>query len=232
MISIINYAEGNSYFYYKIKVMRKILLTIGLSLLTACSSIRFVDNWKNPEINSFNPKKLLVVGMTDNLTARKIFEEELKKSFQQRDINAVESTNVFGKNFTISKKSEKEIDKMIQEISHEGFDTVIITSVKGVNERISYPANYYAVGYRFSRFGHYYYAFQDVYYNPEYYESYKVYNVETAIYNICADETKSLVWVGALNLSNPQTISETVKDYVARIIKQLEYEKLIKKVKN
>lgn len=210
--------------------MKRITVIIGLLLIVACSSTRFVDSWRNQEISSFAPKKLLVIGMTDNLTARKIFEEELKSAFVHRNINAVESTIVFDKNFTNSKKSEEEINQMIQEISKEGFDSVIITSVKGVDEERDYPSGYYTVGYNWTRFGRYYYRFQDIYYTPEYYDTYKVYHVETSIYNINEDENKSLVWVGALNLVNPQTITATVEDYVTTIIKQLEREKLINKL--
>ncbi|WP_372793165.1 hypothetical protein [Lutibacter sp.] len=209
--------------------MKRIFVIIVLLVFTACSSIKFVDSWRNEEISTFKPKKLLVVGMTDNLTARKFFEEELKKSFGLHGIYAEESTNVFDKTFTKSKKSEDEVNEMIEEIADNGFDAVIISAVKGVDKKISYPSNYYSVGYRWSHFGHYYFRFQDVYYDPGYYESYKVYTVETSIYNLNEDDGKSLVWVGSLNLIDPQTISSTVKEYVAKIIKQLESEKLIEK---
>ena len=89
-------------------------MIIGLLILTACSSTKFVDSWRNQEIISFKPEKLLVVGMTDNLTARKILEVELKRDFSIRNINTVESTDVFDKSFTDSKKSEEEIDEMIK----------------------------------------------------------------------------------------------------------------------
>jgi len=210
--------------------MKRIFLIIGLLVLASCSSVRFVDSWRNQEITSFTPKKLLVIGMTDNLTARKIFEEDLKNALILRNINAVESTTVFDKTFTSSKKSEEEINQMIKEISKEGFDAVIITAVKGVEEKRNYSSVYYTVGYRWTHFGHYYFRFQDVYYKPEYYGSYKVYNVETSIYNINEDDDKSLIWVGSLNLVDPQKITSTVKGYVVKIIKQLEREKLIKRL--
>ncbi|MDT8416988.1 MAG: hypothetical protein RQ864_04185 [Lutibacter sp.] len=211
--------------------MKRIALFIGMVLLSACSSTRFVDSWRNQEIISFEPKKVLVVGITDNLTARKIFEERLKNAFIVRDIYAAESTNVLDNGFTTSKKSEEKIDKMIKKIADEGFDTVVITSVKGVDERVNYQTEYYpTIGYRWSRFGRYYYWYQDIYYRPGYYNTYKVYNVETVIYNINEDDTKSLVWVGALNLVDPQTISSSVNDYVEKIIEQLEREKLIKEL--
>lgn len=215
----------------KIKQMKRIALFIGILLLSACSSTRFVDSWKNQEITSFEPKKMLVIGMTDNLTARKIFEEKLKNAFVLRNIYAVESTGIIDGTFTTSKKSEEEIDEMIKKLAKQGFDTVVITSVKGVDERVDYHTEYYpSIGYRWSRFGRYYYWYQDIYYAPQYYNSYKVYNVETVIYNINEDDTKSLVWVGALKLVDPQTITSTINDYVDKIIKQLEREKLIKEL--
>ncbi|MBE0424012.1 MAG: hypothetical protein IBX66_08745 [Lutibacter sp.] len=209
--------------------MKRIALFIGILLVSACSSTRFVDSWKNKEITSFEPKKVLVVGITDNLTARKLFEEKLKNAFILRNIYAAESMAVLNYGFTASKKSEEEIDKMIKKIADDGFDTVVITSVKGVQEKVNYSAYYYpAIGYRWSRFGRYYYWYQDIYYTPRYYDYYKVYNVETVIYSINEDDTKSLVWVGAMNLVDPQKINTAVNDYVNSIINQLEKENLIK----
>lgn len=211
--------------------MKRFALFLGMILLSACSSTRFVDSWKNREISTFVPKKMLVVGMTDNLTSRKIFEEKLKNALVLRNINAVESTNIMDGNFTRSKKSEEEIDKLIQNIASEGFDSVMITSVKGVEERVNYATYYHpAIGYRWSRFGRYYYWYQDIYYAPRYYESYKIYNVETAIYNINEDDSKSLVWVGSLNLNSPLTVTSSINDYVTNIIKQLEKEKLVREL--
>ncbi|REE82794.1 hypothetical protein BX611_0064 [Lutibacter oceani] len=208
--------------------MRKIIIIVFLVLIS-CSTTRFVDSWRNPEITTFKPEKVLIIGMTDNLTARKIFEEDLKNAFVQRNINAIESNTVLDDTFTSSKKSEAEIDEMINEISKEGFDAVVITAVKGVDEKISYDDGYYTVGYRWSRFGRYYYRYQDIYYTPRYYDTYNVYHVETSIYNLNGAENKLLVWVGALDLVNPQKITSTVKDYVDSIIEQLEMENLIKK---
>jgi len=200
-------------------------------MLTSCSSTKFVDSWRNKEITSFSPKKLLVIGMTDNLTARNIFEEDLKKAFIFRNIYSVQSIHEFKNGFTKSKKSEKEIDEMIKQLAKNDYDAVIITAIKGVEERRStYGDGYYTSGYRWSRFGYYYFRFQDIYYTPEYYDTYNVYHIETSIYNINEDENKSLVWVGALDIINPKTIATTVKDYVARIITELEREKLIKKL--
>lgn len=210
--------------------MRNTVFLVGFFLLVSCSSTQFVDSWKNREIASFNPQKLLVVGITDNLTARKIFEEKLQKSLIQRGINAHVSTRVIDESFVDSKRSEQEIEAMTQELMNDGFDSVIVTAVKGVDDKTQYSSDYYTLGYRWYRFGGYWYTYQDVYYTPGYYTNYKVYHVETAIYNLKKGDARSLVWVGSFDIVNPQDITSTVDDYVARIIKQMDRENLINKL--
>lgn len=204
-------------------------MLIGL-LLTSCYSTRFVDSWKNEQITSFKPDKMLVIGITDNLTARKIFEEEMTNALVTRNINAIESSAILQKSFTDSKKSEEEIDALKQQLISDGFDAVAITAVIGVDELRSYNSGFYSFGFNWYRFGPYYYRFQNVYYTPEYYSDYKVFHIETSIYNLTADEDKSLVWVGTFKITDPTSISSTVEDYVNRILLQLEREGVIQKM--
>lgn len=211
--------------------MKKIVFILGILVLTACSSTRLVDSWKNKEIAVFRPQKLLVIGMTENLTARKIFEEKLKEQFINRGINAYESSMALDQSFTASKRSEEEIEMMKEELLQQGFDAIVITAVVGIDDKTIRRSGHYTFGYNWwYRFGPYFYRFQDIYYTPDYYEDYKVFHIETSIYNISGDEDESLVWVGTFNIVDPVNITSTVNDYVARIIGQLERENLIEKL--
>lgn len=211
------------------RIMKKIILLLSIIMLSGCSSIRVIDSWKNEDVLFFKPRKLLVVGVTDNLTARKIFERKLMEEFQKRNINAFESSEVMDISFTDSKKTETEIISMMASLEDKGFDAVIISIVKGVDDKRNYSRGYYTIDYRWRRFPSYYYYYQDIYYNPEYYSEYKIYHVETSIYNISENDDTSLIWVGALDIVDPQSISKTVDSYVAAIINKLETERLITK---
>lgn len=202
--------------------MKNIVVVLFVFLFSSCSSIRMVDSWKNTEIPRFNPKKVLVIGVTENLTARKIFEDKLTSELTARGLNAAPSATVFEVNFTASKKSDEEIEKMVASLSEKGFDSVLITVVKGVDTNRSYSRPYYAVDYRWTHFGHYYYRYQDVYYNPGYYDQYKVYHIETSLYQLDAENNKSLVWVGSLDVVDPQNIRSTIKEYVSAIMTGME----------
>jgi len=212
--------------------MKKIsIIILGFLVLTSsCSTTKFIHTWKNPETTSFKPKKLLVVGMTNKFAARKIFEEELQKEFSARNINTTKGATIINQTFTNSKKNEEEIDNMIKKVSDNGFDTILITALKGIDERQNYAMNYDRNDYDTDGFKQYYSRSQDIYHNSTYYDTYKVYRVETSIYKINESENKSLIWVGSLELVNPKTITTTVKGHVVSIIKQLEREGLIKKL--
>lgn len=211
--------------------MKITALLVLLTTLMSCSSMRLVESWKNEDVTSFTPQKALVLGVTENLTARKIFESKLSIELKKRAINAFESSNYFDVSFTESEKTQAEINAMVEQVRDNGFDAILITAVKGVDQKTRRHDGYYTVDYQWRRFGRYYFRFQDIYYNPGYYSEYKTYHVETSIYNVNEDDQKSLVWVGASDIVDPSDISETVNTYVRRIIRALEKDGLISTIR-
>ena len=207
--------------------MKRISCLLAMVLLFNCSSTKLVDSWVDKESGHFTPKKVLVLGITDNLTARKIFEAELSKELIVRNINAVESFEVFKATFTSAKQTEENIQKEVNRLSENGFDAILISTVKGVNQKTVYSADMYRTDYYWRRFGRYYYLYQDVYFDPGYYEKYNIYNIEASLFDLKNHEDKALVWVASYNIIDPQSINTTVKDYVKAIIRTLENEAII-----
>ena len=207
--------------------MKIILSVLTVLFLVSCSSTKIVDTWTNQEHLNYKPKKVLIVGVTENLTARKLFESKLKDEFTARGINAVESYNVFKPTFTNAKQTEEEIDEEVKRVSNNGFDSVLISAVKGVDEKVTYSGDAYRTNYYWRRFGRYYYLYQDVYFDRGYYEKYNVYHIEASLYNLKENNDKSLVWVASYDIVDPNTINTTINDYVNAIIKSLEKENII-----
>lgn len=196
-------------------------------LFSACSTTKMNDAWINKDYNNYQPKKVLIVGLTDNSIARRMFEEQLKTEFTNRGIEAVESYTVFKPSFTSIKQTEADIQKEVERISQEGFDAILISAVKGVDEKTSYSGDTYMKNYYWRRFGRYYYLVQDVHLVEGYYNKYKVYHIEASLYNLKQNNDKSLVWVASYNIVDPKQINTTVKDYVKAIVKSLEEKKLV-----
>ncbi len=211
--------------------MKKLSILFALLLFTSCSSTRMIDSWKSHEYENYQPKKVLIVGITENLTARKIFEEQLKTELKNRGIEAIQSYDVFNLSFSNSKQTEEEIQKEVERISENGFDAVLISAVKGVIEKESYTGDTYRTAYYWRRFGRYYYLYQDVYFDPGYYNKYKVYHIESSLYNLKENNDKSLVWVASYNIVDPSSINATVNDYVKAVMSSLENENIIPKTK-
>jgi len=210
--------------------MKKILFFFFFILLFGCSSTRLVNSWKNPDTPNFKTDKILVVGIAQNINARSLFEEKLRSQLFLRDINAIKSLKIFEPDFTLSQKSEKDIKEEVKMIKDQGFDAVLVTAVKGVENKKVSDKDYRDVNYRFNSFKDYYFMHQDVYYQPGYYEEYKVYHVESSLYSITSDAERTLVWTGSIDIIDPSKVHNTVIDFVDRIIKSLEKEQLIKKL--
>jgi len=207
--------------------MKSFYYIVVVLLLTSCTAAKMTDTWVNKEYTNYQPKKVLIVGLTDNLIARKMFEEQLKTELINRGIDAVESYDVFKPTFTSLKQTEEDIENEVKRISNEGFDAILISAVKGIDEKVSYSGDTYRRDYYWRRFGRYYYLVQDVYLIEGYYNEYEIYHIEASLYNLKENNDKSLVWVASYDIVDPKRINTTVTNYVTAIIKSLEEKRII-----
>ena len=196
-------------------------------LIFGCSTTELVENWKNPDIDQYNPNKILVVGMTSNLDARLQFEKQLQEEFNTRGIEAVMSSEFFEPDFSSEKKTEEDLRALEGDLIMDGFDTILFTKVIGVEDKIAYRSNFDGYDSTYRKFSEDYLMYQDAFYNPDYYEEYTVYHTETAMYCICPSKKRDLIWKGYIDIMDPESISETVNDYVRLVVVVLEEQQLI-----
>jgi hypothetical protein len=209
--------------------MKALIFIIGILLFTSCATTKVTDSWINENYTNYHPKKVLIIGLTDNLNGRILFEQQIKKELLNRGIEAVESHTVFTPTFTSLKQSEAAIEEEIQSLSNKGFDAVLISAVKGVDEKVSYSGDNFRTHYYWRRFGRYYYLTQDIYRTEGYYNKYKIYHIEASLYNLKENNDKSLVWVASYNIVDPKQVNKTVANYVKALIKSLEEKQIITK---
>ncbi|WOD42968.1 hypothetical protein [Hwangdonia lutea] len=194
--------------------------------VTGCSTTQLVENWKNPDIDSYSPSKILIVGMTSNLEAREQFEKKLQAEYESRGIEAVTSLELFEASFTTEKQSEEELRRLENKLITDGFDTILFTKVIGVEDKISYRSTYDEYDNTHRRFTEEYLKYQDAFYNPEYYNEYTVYHAETSMYCICPTKDRELIWKGYIDIIDPESVKETVNDYVSLVMVVLEEQQL------
>lgn len=206
--------------------MKKILILFAFTLM-GCSSAELVENWKNPDIVIFDAYKVLLVGMTQNDNARVDFETRLKEEFDKRNVESMRSIDLFDVQFTNSKRTEKELDEVERSLLDKDFDAILLTKIIGSENRQSFRKSVAEWNSYNGRFRDDYLQHQEIYYDPEYYETFTVYNAETSLYCICEGKERSLIWRGSIDIMDPENIEKTVNDYVKLVVVALEEQDLI-----
>lgn len=202
----------------------KVLIGI-LILALGCTSTRYIDSWKKPGIYKLESEKLVVVGITQNILARKLFENALAQELEDRGYNVESGQTHISDVFITEQRSRDEIKTLQEKLVGDGFDKAMITTVVGIEETELHQHEDYSITHHdFYRFGRYYYQVQQMY--PEEQSTFKTYHVETAVYNLIDGEEDNLEWVGAFDVVAPDDLNYAVEDYVKRIIKQLKKEDL------
>ncbi len=156
----------------------KKLIIILLLLLIGCSSAQLVSTWKNPDIVIFDANKVLVVGMTPDPDAREMFETKMKRQFTKRDIEAVRSIDVFDVEFTITARTEDELDDVEQLLLDRDFDAILFTKVLGSENVQSFRQRMAELDSYYGKFRDDYLDHQDIYYDTDYYDQYTVYHAK------------------------------------------------------
>ncbi len=211
------------------KYFNVLFLLVSTSLLSlGCSSTQLVEQWKSPSVDTLYVSKVLIVGMTPNLEARKKFEKLLKEEYTSKGIEAVMSLELFDPSFTTDQKSPEELKVIEKILVANFFDAILFTKVVGSKTQKTYSKTYKEKKYLDMRFQDDYYQHQEIYYNPKYYEEYKIYRAETSLYCICPTKDRELVWKGSIDIIDPTSIEKTVNDYVNLLILTLEQQQLLK----
>lgn len=209
--------------------MKKLLFLLSFIFLFNCSTTELVEQWKNPKIDSLSVSKVLIVGMSSNIEARKQFENKMKEEYLARGIEAVMSLEIFEPTFTTEQKSKVELRNVEKILVINHFDAILFTKIKGIENKIVYTKTFKDKDYLNVKFRDDYYSHQEIFYNPEYYKNFNIYNAETSLYCICPIKERELIWKGSINIIDPASIQETVEDYVNLLTFVLEEEKLLHK---
>jgi len=207
--------------------MKHYILVIILFIIVSCSTTQLIETWKNPDIDTYAPSKVLIVGLTSNIEAKQKFENQLKEQLEMRGAEVVTSLELFKSSFITEKLTEDELKVLENDLIRDGFDTILFSKVIGVEDRIAYSKNYDVYDETFKKFREDYLRYQDIYYNPDYYEEYIIYHAETSMYCICPTKDRELIWKGYVDIVDPQSINKSVKDYVNQVITALEEQALI-----
>ena len=206
--------------------MKKSFIFLAL-LFMGCSTSELVENWKNPDIVIFDANKVLIVGMTSNSKAQKEFETKMKRHFTNRGVEAMRSLDVFDVKFTDAQRSEEELDEVEQSLLDKDFDAILFTKILGSENKESFRREMIDINRYHDSFKNDYLSHQDIYYDENYYDEYKVYHAETSLYCICVGKERELIWRGIIDITDPSNIKNVIDDYIELVVLAMEEQDLI-----
>ena len=208
--------------------MKKSVIILIISILIiSCSTTKLLEQWKDPNTIDFTSNKVLVIGITKNEEARRLFESNLTLKLESNGVNAVKSIDFFEQSFTSSKKTEEDLNIIENKLIESDFDAILISKVISSEDKVTFVKAYRHFNDDFKNFKEDYYQNQDIYYSEEYYEETKIYHTETTLYCICKGKERELLWRAYIDITNPYKTENTVKGYVNLIIQEIKNQNLL-----
>ncbi|WP_067037853.1 hypothetical protein [Allomuricauda sp. CP2A] len=207
--------------------MKSKIWVIGALLLMGCSSTKLVSTWKNPDIVLFDAHKVLVVGMAQDENVRMEFETRLVEKLEERKVEAMRSIDLFDVEFTSSERSEEELSIVERQLLDKDFDAILFTKVVATENKTTLKEKVHNIDRMFMRFSTDYLEHQDIYYDPESYDSFNIYHVETSLYCICEGKEMELIWRGDLDVTETVKVDKTIDTYIKLVTDKMGEQEII-----
>lgn len=184
--------------------MKKLLFVLAVFVAACSPSTKIEKTWRDPgtTINSGSYNKVLVAALLKNETTRRIVEDQL---VQKLNGKGVASYNYYTEKEVTEEKATNFRDKL----AAEGFDGAVVMRLVDIEKETNWVPNAPNFPPYYGRFGRYYYNSWNSFYNPGYYTTDKIYNVETNVYSIKQDK---LIWSGLTSTVNPSKAEKMFND--------------------
>ncbi|GLU42796.1 hypothetical protein Musp01_04200 [Muricauda sp. NBRC 101325] len=165
--------------------------------------------------------------MTPDDSARVEFETRFVEELKKEGVDAMRSIDLFDVEFTTTEKTEKELEEVEQQLLDKGFDAILFTKLVKTENRRTFQEHMNSIDHMFVRFNADYLEHQDIFNNPENYDSFNIYHVETSLYCICSGKDIELIWRGDVDVTDPTNTEKTVENYIKVITKSMGEQEVI-----
>ncbi len=193
---------------------------LAAALLAACGTTTKIPNaWRNPAHEGAPYQKIFVIGVGENDTNRRLFEDRFAAALSGKG-------GVASPSYGALPHSERLTEAQIRGAIQGGsFDGVVVTRLLGVEEKTEYvPPRTYTVPRHYGGYYGYYGSSWDVVHEPGYYQTHTIVRLETNLYDVGTGE---LVWSGQSETFNPSSLTDIIDSVTKAVAKRLRKESLI-----
>jgi predicted small secreted protein len=193
------------------------LAVLLLALAAAgCASTRVIHQWSNPDFASPPRfKKLMVIGISQQQSIRRSFEDEFVARLKTAGVDAVPGYRFITEDGPVAEPRLREA------VAQAGADATLVTRLVRMEQRYQVSPSYYPPPPGFGFYRGYAGAWYG-YYDPQIYP-YEVYISETSLYDTAKNV---LVWSGAVETTSAG-IGKDIAHYVEAVIEALQKRNLL-----
>lgn len=187
------------------------------AVLTACTTAKPTMEWRDQSYSGGPLDNILIVGIANQVTARRTFENTFVERLAEDKIKATASFALMPAETRPSAESIKAI------ISDIKFNSVLVTHMVGVTETKTYHPGIYLMDTDRSLYDYYDYVGGYVY-DPGYYTKHKLVKLETNLFDA---KTEQIVWSMQSETMNPNSEKGLIEAIIKAVVKRLKEQKLI-----
>jgi hypothetical protein len=193
---------------------------IALVVLNSCGGTNLTYVWKDPRYGGGYLRSVMVVGVSEELARRKLFEEVFVREFEKRGINAVASIEALGPDTRLTRATVK------AEADRQRVDAVLATRLISAGKEETYqPPSVSTMPTEYARsLDLYFYRFGGQSTYPGTQGKHYVVRLET---NVFDTETEKLIWTGSSQTVEPESIREIVESLCKNVMNRLREDRLL-----
>lgn len=200
--------------------MKNLLSFTICLLLLSCGSTQVVEHYKDNQTPVFEANKVLVVGLTQDLDNRRLFEETLSQKLEANQMVAVRSSDFFEQLFNDQLSTEQELDAIEESLLSQGFDAILLSQIIGVENKTTLISSFREINDTYRGFREDYIFGQNQIDEQQDRATYNLYHTETNLYCICPEEERELLWSVKIDLVE-RNLKPNIRSYVSMLIKTL-----------
>lgn len=193
-------------------------IIVLIMVVFSCSSSHLVDQYSNPDIKEFKPKKILVIGLTPDGGLQRQFEYSMVKALEREHIIAVKSVDLFKTSLQITDNLHDNWKTIESELIADNYNAILLSKITGQENRVTVAQSYRNLMRTIETFDDYYKMNQNVSEGQEL-EDFSVLNTETSLYCLCPQREDDLVWRGNIDIINAKNPEKTISDYIKVLMK-------------
>ncbi|GAA5181960.1 hypothetical protein GCM10025771_30110 [Niveibacterium umoris] len=191
---------------------------LASSILAGCASTRLTSAWRDSDYQGPPMKKLVVIGVSEEIAARRVFEDDFAKALGDAGVAAIPGYRL------LPDKPQRSVEEMRDAVAKSGADGILVARALRTERRTQYSPGTMTVmpayGYR-SFWG--YYGAATVVSEPRIYQ-YDIVTIETNLWP--ATEGKVL-WSGLSETTDPESIKKSTAELAKIVIGALREQRLI-----